>query len=159
MGHYQVIGIVFGTPRNVTEARNWLKRNKFNYIRLHIVNGYYVLYYARKDKKYVKLDKFMSLESVVRYVNRYGAAIYKMACDTNETCFDGDYKKRLKHLYANVDRGIESMDIDMGHKDTVIKEGPKEELEHKEEKKQKVEKDYGYEWPPGFEGKEVVLTI
>lgn len=159
MGHNQVIGIVFGTPRNTTEAREWLRRNKFNYIRLHIINGYYVLYYARKDKKRVQLDKFMSLEGVVRYLNRYGAAIHKMACNTNETCFDGNYKKRLKHLYANVDRGIESMDKEMVNKDTVTKEEPKEEIELKEEKKQEVKEYYGDGTDYGAKGRKRGIVI
>ena len=49
---YKLIGIIFGTPRDIKEAREWLRRNEFEYIKLHKENDSYVIYYIRK--KFIK---------------------------------------------------------------------------------------------------------
>lgn len=105
---YKLIGIIFGTPRDIKEAREWLRRNEFEYIKLHKENDSYVIYYIRKNKELIELSECSSLEEVVNFVNRYCAAIHKMACDTEEKCFDDKFNDRLFSLMALRDKEIEN---------------------------------------------------
>lgn len=109
MDNYILLGTIFGTPRNKKEMIEWLRRNEFDYIRLHENKGNYVIYYRRKNKELVELCRCNSLEKVKKFVEKYCTLIHKMACDTNEECFDKNFDHRLFALMGLSEQELRNM--------------------------------------------------